>query len=537
MRCGALAIFLLFLGLQFAAVDWIFTSPKSIMPDIVVMPESVIAASSEGSIYSLTSRTGALEWTYETGEPIDVSPCAVSGNEVAVALRSGKVIVISNTGKEMSSFVANRSPTSVACGGDKIFVASDMVISAWSSSGQPEWNMSIDSSPGALGLYGKNMYFTAGKRIYSVSSTTGKINWVKDAEDTFLSRPLEARDMVLLGTTDGRLYAYNKANGALRWSFLAGGWIVSTPTYYENTIYFGSTDGNLYAVSDFAVPIFKFKAGEGVWSTPLVHQTANGNIVAFGSTDGKLFGISSDTGNMTWSFSTAGRINSIYENKDSFVFTTDHGQIYSISSSPMCGFTSPREGEIVGPWIVEVKGSAHSDNSLSGVDVRMSGGSWVSVEGTDSWLTNADMAPLPDGPITLECRALDASGAIESGEYASLILIKMQNAPLRTMSVESETRVNQNQKFDIVVKDSDGSGMRGFTVSLDGKNTTVNSPYSMNISKGGPAKITITKPGYQPVPFVVLVSGDALPIIPVVGGIVLLLAVLFVVRMVFLKKS
>lgn len=537
MRYAAtLSLLILACALPLASVEWVFSSPSDLNSDIAIISGNPVFASKDGVVYSASASDGSLLWSYDAGEPIDASPCAINASTLAVATRGGKVLFISTRGKETSRYQVGASPMWLACSTNRFFVATSDRVSSWSVQGKQIWNFSLSSPPGPLSLAGKSLYFTSGGKLYSLVSLTGVQNWASEAENSYLSRPQEFGDGVFFGATDGKLYSFSKVTGKRRFAYQTGGWVIGTPLFTDDSVLFGSADGSFYSLTENGNLQFKFKAGEGIWASPMAHAGAGGNVAVFGTTDGKLFGIDSSTGSEIWSFSTTGRVNSPQEASGLIFFTTNKAKLYAVSPSPMCSITSPPEGEVIGGWPLLVRGKAHSDSALLGVEVRANGGNWAIASGTDSWKATIDVSSLPDGQVLLECRSRDSSGKTESGTYSMLSVIKMQNAPLAKMAVSSPARVDRNETFAISVKDKDGNHLEGLSIAINGEKISESSPFSVLLGRSGPVDISIEKPGFEKVSFTVTGTGDELPL-PLIFGLVLLLVLAFVAYTRFFGKK
>lgn len=81
---------------------------------------------------------------------------------------------------------------------------------------------------------------------------------------------------------------------------------------------------------------------------------------------------------------------------------------------PVVAITSPSDGANV-TGIVTVTGTATDDSGVTAVFLRVDGGDWSQVMGTDPWSHNLDTTGLSDGTHTLEARAFD-------GELSSAVV-------------------------------------------------------------------------------------------------------------------
>jgi outer membrane protein assembly factor BamB len=530
----ALTILAFAISLCHASVEWTFVSQSQINPNVALLQGDLIFSTQKGDVFHLSSDNGAIDWQYGAGAPIYLSPCIVNTSSIAVATSSGNISILSQQGAPTSSFMAGADPIKMACDATRIFLAYSDGVRAYSIQGVQIWNASFAGTPGELSLSGKNLYVTYGGKLHSLILNSGVENFVADAADSYLSRPYEYGDSIYFGSTNMRLYSVSRL-GRLRWSFPTSGWVVSTPVAISGTIYFGSTDGNLYGVSESGKEVFRQKAGEGIWAIQALPQSGQG-MIAVGTTDGRLSGISTASGQEEWSFSTNGKIDSILQNGDSIIAVYGKKMV-SISTSPLCSFISPKSGEVIGNWVESVSGTASSSAPITIVEVRAGSGGFKPASGAEKWSIDVDMSSVPEGEITLECRSTDMRGRKETGQYSSISVIKMQNAPLKRFSISSPTQVEKGANATITVADSYGNDLQNIALTINGQQMNVSSPFMLELSTPGLKHITIEKGGYEKVAYDIRVGGESSPLVPFAAGAVLLLVLAFVASKVFLKKK
>ncbi len=495
MRVLIVCLLLFLAPISFAGVEWSYLATDSINGKVAVAQSRAIFTSYDNNVYAVMLQTGTISWTYDTGEKIILEPVLADSKTVAVATETGSLIFLNaQDGRKKLSIETRKPPHSIAASSGMVFLASEKTIMAFDSSGESKWNASFSDMPGQIGTSNEVLYVTSGGKMYCIAASSGTTKWISASEDSFLSKPVEYTGTVYFGATDQRLYALDHSSGKVRWSFKTGGWILSTPVQSGNAIYFGSNDGYLYSITKAGQLRFRFKTGDGIWGEPLIQN----DLVVFGSNDGNLYGIDANTGEEAWSFSAGGRIGPPVEHNNAFLFGTSKGRVYHLSPSPICSFTWPSTGDAVGDWPLDVEGKARSDSGISKVEIRVDKGVWVPAYGEQEWHASADFAGLAQGAVKVECRATDKSGKTETGDYASIILVKTENVPLQKMFVSAPYEVEPNESFELGIKDSRGKDLHNVLLKIGETEKPGDSPFLITLGKSGEVKIVLEKPGFGP---------------------------------------
>ena len=531
------ALIILLSSIPFAAVQWVSPSAAGITGKGILLAGNAIFTSYDGNTYALRAGAGPPpSWVYDAGAMIALEPVAVDGFTLAIAVSDGRVVFLNAVDRSVrAEYDFGSEPFALGSGNGNAYVGFNGSVVAISPSNKILWNASINGAPGQIGYGNGLVYFTAGGRLYALSATTGHAQWAGAAADSFLSRPAEGAGVAYIGGTDGRLYALNSANGKAIWSYLTMGGIQSTPAISDSGIFFGSSDGYLYALDTAGNLLWKFDSGSPIWSEP----SLAGHQVVFGNNAGQLYGLDAITGAEIWSFSGEGRAYSplYYPDRSTFIFGTSKGLIYSLSSSPICSFTAPTDGDAVGDWPVDVEGRAYSDSGIAKVELRVGEGEWVMATGAEGWFATVDFTGRQAGGYTLQCRATDVSGRSETGEYSSITLIKQDSLPLQRMYVSAPSSVAQHQNFSLYVTGSNGKNLRGVTVSVGGSKKSGDSPFSITLDSAGPVAVTAQKPGFADASTSVVAQSSGDLTVPIIIVLVLAAAAYFLVIKRFLQKK
>ncbi len=519
-------------SLPFALVEWKTPATDAVVGRVVTAGDMALFASYDGNVYAVTLAGGVPVWTYHAGSSMTLEPQLADLGTLAIATTDGRVTLLGvSDGKLHLEKDFGRPIRSMAVESNRIFLSFDDIVLAMDNAGKTIWNGSFKGDNGQLFAKNGLLYFTSGGKLYALVSSTGALKWSADAADTFQSSPAEYFGTVYLGGTDGRIYAFDRTAGVPKWSYPTGGWVMSTPTASSDAVFAGSNDGALYALSQAGRLRFKFQTGEAIWSSPELYQSQGRQLAVFSSNDGKVYAVDAETGEEKWSFSAYGKPGSISRIGSSFLFGTDKGIIYSLSPSPICSFTWPRSEEVVGSGPYDVEGSASSDEGIDGVEVRVAEGQWIAATGAESWYAPMNFSSVPEGMLTLECRARDRAGRTEVADFSSITLIKSESAPQQRMYVSSPREVDKNETFALFVRDERGRDIRDVKITVGGSGQLGNSPFGVILGRSGPVKITLEKPGFETAVTTVTGRGDGGLLLPIiVVALVLLASAVFLFR-------
>ena len=538
MKCAAPAIFLLILcSVPFASVQWSYSAQGPIIGKPFLMSDNVVFSTYNGKVYSFLADAGSIAWAYDADNGTSVPVVKVSSDTVAVASQSGKLAFLSAAGKEVAAVNLTSSPIYLAGGSGNAYVSLYEGVQAYSQAGVSLWNFTLSEPAGPIGTFGDTVYFTSGGKLYSVSAKNGAQNFAVPFSDSFLSAPVKYEDSLYIGSTDGRLYSFDAVSGRQRWFFQTGGWVQSTPMRFDDSIFFGSDDGYFYSISDSGKLRFKYKTDEGVWSEPVIYEGTGRRQVSFGSNDGNIYGLDASNGELVWSFSAGGRLGGAVEKNGSLLFGTSTGKFYSLSPSPICRFSWPRNGASVGNWSVDVDGMAYSDLGVQQVEVRLEDGNWQLASGSEDWHASVDFTDRPFGAYRVECRVTDSSGTQQMGDYSSITLVKGQAVPLQKMYISAPSSAGMNETINISARDIRGVELTGVTLYVAGVKTEGKSPFSTVLGKSGGVPISIEKPGFEPVSFAITGTGGGSILIPILAIVAVCALAFFAYKKFIAKKK
>jgi outer membrane protein assembly factor BamB len=275
----------------------VFTSSPTVANGIVYI------GSGDQNVYALDARTGALRWTFATGDVVHASPAVANGvviigswdrNLYAIDAQTGRerwryttgndTVIYNQIGIASSATIANGA---VFVGGrDGRFHSVDFATGAvrWVHNNNGGWTIASPAVRNGI------VYFPTsdGTRFKALDVNTGEVKINLQNKAVSFSSPAIVADLALYGTSDGYLNAVDLRDGTIKARFqtdgsrengakytdaegrmqtrgmypdrtldgmmigmrtmMTLGSVLSSPVVANGVVYFGSTDGHLYAV-------------------------------------------------------------------------------------------------------------------------------------------------------------------------------------------------------------------------------------------------------------------------------------------------
>lgn len=268
-----------------------------------VVGQTVYIGSGDHHVYAVDAQTGAMRWTFETGNVVHASPAVVDGvlyvgswdrNLYALNAATGALVWKFQTGDDTDTYnqVGIASSAAVVAGTvffgcrDGHFYAVDAKTGAqkWIYDNKMGW---VIASPAVTrGV----VYFPTsdGQRFKALDAATGATVYDIANKAISFSSPAVVGDSILYGTSDGWLHAVDRRTGRSRADFQTDGSKANAAKYIDNTgninsaaLYPDSTlDGMIIGIDRM------FSLGS-VLSSPVVVD----GVVYFGSTDGNVYAV------------------------------------------------------------------------------------------------------------------------------------------------------------------------------------------------------------------------------------------------------
>ncbi len=255
------------------------------------MTTRVYFGSGDGNVYALAADSGALRWTFHTGNVVHASPAVAAGMVYvgswdtyfyALDAASGTLRWRFKTGEDadISNQVGIQS-SAVVAGGVVYFGCRDSHLYALdAASGARRWafstgDSSVISSPAVRDGV---VYFATSDSglVQALDAGSGRALFALDFKHwPFFSSPTLAGDFLYIGSHSGKVLAIDLKRRQLAWAFqtdgtpdyraavsdsfydqlvigvdrmMSVGAVLSTPVIAGDTLYVGSWDGQLYAI-------------------------------------------------------------------------------------------------------------------------------------------------------------------------------------------------------------------------------------------------------------------------------------------------
>lgn len=268
-----------------------------------VVAGTVYFGSGDGHIYAVDAGTGALRWSYKTGDVVHSSP-AVSGGIVyagswdtyfyALDAATGELKWKFKTGEDPKTHVMTGIPGSAAvANGTVYFGCRDANLYALdAATGALKWRVPNDGSwvIASPAVADGVVYYTTSDshRFQALDANSGKILYWLPTNIYAFSSPAIAGSHAYFGTFDGQLHDVD-----LRKRAYAG--VFATPGFSANGPRFLGPDGKLKdeiwsgpTLDDSIVDIHtKLFSMGSILSSPAVQD----GTIYFGSVDGKLYAL------------------------------------------------------------------------------------------------------------------------------------------------------------------------------------------------------------------------------------------------------
>ena len=265
---------------------------------------AVYFGSGDGTITGLDAASGALRWTFKTGDTVHASPAIADGvlyvgswdsYFYALDAASGKEIWRFKTGEDpkIHNQVGIQSSAAVAngmvyfgCRDSKLYALDARTgKQVWAVDNKGSW---VIASPAVRG-----------DTVYAATSDTGKFFAVdaKTGAERFaltfnhwpmFSSPALAGDVAYIGSHMGKLLAFDLKRQSLSWSFDTDGAKANLAAYTNpdgTPNYAAAQSENFYDA--LVVAVDKLMSTGAVLSSPV----ADGHAVYFGSMDGNVYAL------------------------------------------------------------------------------------------------------------------------------------------------------------------------------------------------------------------------------------------------------
>ncbi len=280
---------------------------------------------------------------------------------------------------------------------------------------------------------------THGGKLVLLSGRDGSERWRLDQLGTLERGPAVWRESLILGTVEGRVIVADWQTGEVVWNRTVAGSIRSTPSVSgEGKILVGTESEGLLAleISD-GTPHWQHEADWVVRGQPVFDR----DRVYFGAWDGRLRALDLATGELNWSASFEGPIDSspLLLDGDTVVVGTVDGMLHCLARA---------SGRLL--WQSELKGPLHSTPVTSSLGII------YGFAGSQLWgVRLEDGEPVFDGnlPCNPGCHPrIDSSGRLVIGTiFGDVLGIQLNDGERITKSIWPQFGANAQSRSAFVV--------------------------------------------------------------------------------------
>lgn len=272
---------------KFVALDrfkgmeiWSFQSDEPFFSSPTVHNGMAYIGSGDKNFYAFDALTGDQIWKYDAGSRI-VNAAAVNEIVVAFTTQDNLVHILdASNGDLRLDYPIGSSYSAPSMDGKLLFVADlDGTIRAidWTKIQYPmektarRFRMTMylwgfeDTPPVMKGFVwkrrtkevfqntptvGNGMIYAPSLdgRVYKLSASTGKPQWVYETEGTISESASVIGDTLLVGDSIGKLHAVDTESGENRWDIKLDGHVSSTPVVSNETLFIATQKGSIYAI-------------------------------------------------------------------------------------------------------------------------------------------------------------------------------------------------------------------------------------------------------------------------------------------------
>jgi len=269
----------------------------------VIADGLVIFGSGDQHVYALDAATGAVRWSFATGDVVHASPAVSAGvvfigswdrNLYALELATGRERWRYTTGNDTTIYnqIGIASSAAVANGvvyvggRDGHFHAVDAATGAlkWKHDNRMGWTIASPAVRDGV------VYFPTsdGTRFKALNATTGAVIHNLENKAVSFSSPALVGDVAFYGTSDGWLQAVDVRSGTIRAQFQTDGSKENGPRYTDEN---GRMRSNLMypdrTLDGMMIGMRTMMSLGSILSSPVVVD----GVLYVGSTDGQLYAI------------------------------------------------------------------------------------------------------------------------------------------------------------------------------------------------------------------------------------------------------
>ena len=283
------------------ALAWSFKTGGPVKSSPAIVEGRVFVGSDDQHVYAIGLDDGKKVWAFKTEGPIESSPLVLAGR-VYIGSSDGFLYALdAETGKLVWKHET----------GDKIL-------------GAPNWVKSPKGDATWI-LAGSYDY-----KLHCLDAVTGKSNWVYETGNYINGSPAVSDGVTVFGGCDALLHVIGLADGKKIKEVEAGAYIGGSAAMADGKVFVGHYENEFLCIDTIAGKIawsYKDRAF-AYFSSPALTK----DFVIFGGRDKRLHCLKRATGEVVWTFSTQGKVDSSpVVCGDRIVVGSDDGRLYVVA--------------------------------------------------------------------------------------------------------------------------------------------------------------------------------------------------------------
>src|SRR5579859_307453 len=291
---------------------WTVHTGGPLISSPVVGAGIVYAGSSDGFLYAVQARDGAVLWRAPLGPKLlNTTPVLAGGLLLVAADYTWMTALDSRTGQSIwradQGDAILAPPAADGEAGLGLVASGASLLALDLRDGRRRWELQISDSrtPGwpSVGApaVAAGMVFWApgvGSQLLALDEATGATRWRFDAADRLAASPVLGDGRLYLATWRGLVVALDAATGGSQWQHTLGHGqpgegSEATPALSANRLFAGTYQGTLYALdARSGADLWQFQAAGPIVASPV----ASGSVVYCAAEDGNLYMVDAATG-------------------------------------------------------------------------------------------------------------------------------------------------------------------------------------------------------------------------------------------------
>jgi outer membrane protein assembly factor BamB len=301
---------------------------------LVLLDNTLILDTLDGSLVALRADTGALRWRSKqvgTRETTFGAPSAGAGLVFVGSIDEEVLGLSPDSGEPVwRRKIQGAVQHAPILDQDRLVVTTSKgylyVLRA--GNGQVIWGRPLELGLQNPTVGASQIFVSAGRVVSAIDINSGTISWEFQAGSTITTRPVVFGDMLLVGTERGMLHALRLANGQELWRTQLNGGLHAAPVVSANAIYTIDQSGGVTMLSgDARRVIWHVDIGAAIDATPLL---AGGKLF-FGANNGIFYALDASNGRQLARMQLGGSIDTAAALGDGVIYVRAN-QIYALGS-------------------------------------------------------------------------------------------------------------------------------------------------------------------------------------------------------------